>query len=252
MIGANFPQLRNVLCLGAHSDDIEIGCGGTLLQMLDDNPQLNVCWVVFGAGGERADEARQSAEAFLADTSNKRIVIKDFRDSYFPAQWTDIKVFFHQLSQQFQPDLIFTHRHDDRHQDHRVLNELTWCAFRNHVILEYEIPKYEGDLGQPNLYSPVTEEQTARKIELLDEMFATQRNKQWFSDDTFWSLMRIRGLECHSPSRFAEAFHTRKLLLQTSSRLADSNAESAIPTTRATCDETQLRSPLHTPGSAKS
>ncbi len=208
-----FDQLRTILCLGAHSDDIEIGCGGTLLTLLAEYGPLDVYWVVFGAEGERTNEAVRSAELFLQNTKHRTIVIRGFRDSYFPYLGPEVKEFMEHVRDEVSPDLIFTHRRDDLHQDHRLVAELTWCAFRDHRILEYEIPKYDADLGRPNLYVPLAEATCQSKIQSLHEAFATQRGKPWFSDDTYWALLRLRGIECNSPTRFAEAFYAHKLVL---------------------------------------
>jgi LmbE family N-acetylglucosaminyl deacetylase len=213
MISLRPDNLRTVLCLGAHADDIEIGCGGALLHWLADAHAVDVHWVVFGAEGRREAEARQSAERFLRGARNKTIVVKNWRDSYFPYAGEEIKEYFAQLREEVSPDVVFTHRREDAHQDHRLLAELTWCAFRNHLILEYEIPKYEGDLGSPNAYVPLAESICRRKVELLMEGFPSQREKPWFTEDLFWGLMRLRGAECNAPSRFAEALYCRKLTL---------------------------------------
>lgn len=213
MIHAAFNNPRTVLCLGAHADDIEIGCGGTLLKLIEQHPGLSMYWVVFSGSEQRATEARQSADAFLKGSGGHSITLHTFRDSYFPYQAEAIKDTFHTLAAEISPDLILTHRADDAHQDHRVLSELTSCVFRNHVILEYEIPKYEGDLGRPNLFARLSPEQAQRKIAHLMSAFPSQRDKHWYTEDTFQALMRLRGLECNAPSRFAEGFYTRKLVL---------------------------------------
>jgi LmbE family N-acetylglucosaminyl deacetylase len=208
------PQnLRSVLALGAHADDIEIGCGGTILKLLAEHPGLHVHWVVLGAAGGRAEEAASSARRFLCDAASQEIIVKGFRDSYFPYIGGEVKEYIESLRNQVSPDVIFTHRRDDLHQDHRVVSELTWNAFRNHLVLEYEIPKYDGDLGQPNLYVPLDEALCRRKIEGIFEGFPTQHSKPWFTEDAFWALLRLRGLECHSPSKYAEAFFARKMVL---------------------------------------
>jgi LmbE family N-acetylglucosaminyl deacetylase len=201
-----------VLCLGAHSDDIEIGCGGTILRLADEYPQLNVHWIVFGASGLRVEEAQKSADLFLTSVQNKQIVTKNFRDGYFPYNGAEIKDQFEELKTQVSPDLIFTHYRRDLHQDHRLIEELTWNTFRNHLILEYEIPKYDGDLGTPNFYVPFGKEIALRKVKYLNEAFATQRSKYWFTDETFLSLMRLRGVESKSDGNYAEAFYGRKIL----------------------------------------
>ena len=203
-------QVRRILCLGAHSDDIEIGCGGTLLKLIRDHKNLEILWVVFSAGGARTREARQSASEFLAGAAKKRIVVKTFRGSFFPYQGERIKDYFESLKS-FQPDLVFTHYRDDRHQDHRVLSDLAWNTFRDHAVLEYEIPKYDGDLGVPNVFVQLDEELCRRKIASLLNHFQTQANKHWFSDQTFRALMRLRGVEC--AAEYAEAFYGRKLVV---------------------------------------
>lgn len=208
------PTVTRVLCLGAHSDDIELGAGGTILRMLQANPALTVYWVVFSASPERAQEAQASAEAFLAGAAEHQIVVKDFRDGFFPYLGMQIKEYFEELKREFVPDLIFTHYRDDLHQDHRLLAELTWNTWRNHQILEYEIPKYEGDLAHPNLYVHIDEMICRRKIQILQESFTTQRSKQWFTAETFSAVMRLRGIESNAPGAYAEAFHCRKLIVR--------------------------------------
>jgi LmbE family N-acetylglucosaminyl deacetylase len=203
-------QVRRILCLGAHSDDIEIGCGGTLLKLIRDHQDLEILWVVFSAGGARTREARQSASEFLAGAARKRIVVKTFKGSFFPYQGERIKAYFETLKA-FQPDLVFTHYRDDRHQDHRVLSDLAWNTFRDHTVLEYEIPKYDGDLGVPNVFVQLDEELCRRKIASLLNHFQTQANKHWFADQTFRALMRLRGMEC--ATEYAEAFYGRKLVV---------------------------------------
>jgi LmbE family N-acetylglucosaminyl deacetylase len=203
--------LRTILCLGAHADDIEIGCGGTLLKILAEQPGITVHWIVFSGSEIRAKEARSSAETFLQAAQGRHVRLLSFRDSYFPYSGMEIKEVFADLAKTISPDLIFTHRREDAHQDHRTLAELTWCAFRDHQILEYEIPKYEGDLGAPNLFVTLGEETARQKVATLVEAFQSQHEKPWFSKETFFSLMRIRGLECNSPTRLAEAFYCRKM-----------------------------------------
>jgi LmbE family N-acetylglucosaminyl deacetylase len=202
-----------VLCFGSHADDIEIGCGGSILRLLDEHPGIEVWWVVLSGEPQRADEARRSASEWLAAAGQRQVICGDFRDRYFPAQWTQIKDFIHGIAAQVEPDLIFTHRRDDAHQDHRLVGELTWNAFRDHLVWEYEIPKFEGDLGQPNVYVALDESIGRRKVELLRSGFPSQHDKPWFTTDTFWALLRLRGLECNSPSRFAEGFYARKTLI---------------------------------------
>ena len=202
-----------VLVVGAHADDIEIGCGGTILRLISEHRESTVDWVVLSGDGERATEAAESASAFLEGAAARRVVIEAFRDGFFPYDGAAVKEFFERLKAEADPDLILTHRLEDRHQDHRLVAELTWNTFRNHLILEYEIPKYEGDLGQPNLFVPLSAELCERKVELLRKGFPSQAGRYWFTDDTFWAQLRLRGLECRSQSRFAEAFHARKLVL---------------------------------------
>ena len=202
---------KNILCLGAHSDDIEIGCGGTLLKMALENSALNVLWVVFSAEGTRSREARRSAHLFLEGVERKKIVLQKFKGSFFPYDGARIKASFERLKA-FQPDVVFTHYRDDRHQDHRVLSDLAWNTFRHHMILEYEIPKYDGDLGTPNFFVPLDEKLCRMKVGHLCRMFQTQGNKHWFTEDTFLSLMRLRGIECASRTKYAEAFYCRKVV----------------------------------------
>jgi LmbE family N-acetylglucosaminyl deacetylase len=211
-----FPAGRDgglrVLAIGAHSDDIEIGGGGTVLRLVEDGLAASVGWVVLSAAGERAEEARASAASFLKQAPEHEVVVRDFRDGFLPYQGYQVKEFFEELKR-FDPDLVLTHCRADVHQDHRLVGELTWNTFRNHLVLEYEIPKYEGDLGQPNLFVTLDRSRCERKIELLMEGFRSQRDRRWFTEDTFWSLLRLRGLEANSPSTYAEAFHARKLLI---------------------------------------
>ena len=214
----HLDEIHRILCLGAHADDLEIGCGGTLLEILARRLGIDVHWVVFSASDLRAQEAAASAEQFLTLAGQKRIVLLNYRDTFFPAAYESIKEYFEEIKRNVAPDLIFTHRREDLHQDHRIISDLTWCAFRDHIILEYEIPKYEGDLGTPNFFVSLAETVCRRKIEAIAEGFPSQRGKQWFSADTFWALLRLRGLECNSPSRFAEAFYCRKLRVDWTSR----------------------------------
>lgn len=202
-----------VLCLGAHSDDIEIGCGATLLKLVKTRPEVEIHWVVFSAQGGRADEARRSASLFLAGATRSTVEVLGFRDSFFPFQGAEIKERFEQLKQGESPTVVFTHRLTDAHQDHRLLAELSWNTFRNHLILQYEIPKYDGDLGLPNVFVAADAEARQRKIDYLMEVFGSQRSKAWFTPETFDGLMRLRGVECASPTGYAEAFYGRKLML---------------------------------------
>jgi len=206
-------QRLKVLCLGAHSDDIEIGVGGTLLGLIAAGVELDVHWCVLSAIGPRRAEALAGAAAILDGAASRNVECAEFRDGYFPYQGEALKAWIQDLSRRTNPDVVFTHRGDDAHQDHREVSRLTWNAFRNQLILEYEIPKWDGDLGQPNFYIPLPDRIMTRKIEILEHCFGTQRSKDWFDADTFRGLARIRGMECRSPQRFAEAFHARKLLL---------------------------------------
>jgi LmbE family N-acetylglucosaminyl deacetylase len=202
-----------ILCLGAHSDDIEIGCGGTLLELIDRYPDVRIHWVVFGASGDRIEEASNSAESFLAKVVEKKVIVGGFRDGFFPYVAAEIKEYFENIKFGFVPDLILTHYREDRHQDHRLISDLTWNTFRNHTIWEYEIPKYDGDLGVPNLFVHLSEEICQQKVAHLFAHFATQSNKAWFTEDTFLAMLRIRGMESNSPSKYAEAFYSRKTIV---------------------------------------
>jgi LmbE family N-acetylglucosaminyl deacetylase len=213
MLTLRFDRLQHLLCLGCHSDDIEIGAGGSILRWLTEHPRLAVSWVVFSAAGPRAEEARRSAESFLTGAGEKRILLREFRDGFFPAEWGRIKESFEELKRLPPPDLVLTQYGGDRHQDHRVLSELTWNTFRDQLILEYEIPKWDGDLGAPNVFVPLSDAQRRRKVDLLMEHFATQCAKRWFTRETFDGLLRLRGVECNAPSGYAEGFYGRKLSL---------------------------------------
>lgn len=199
-----------ILCLGAHSDDLEIGCGGTILKLLSENENIHVHWTVFSAENTRAEEARESAQKFLAGAARTEIELEKFRDGFFPYDGGEIKTFFEKLKVRFNPDLILTHYQHDLHQDHRLINELTWNTFRDHLILEYEIPKYDGDVGNPNVFVNLDEEICRRKIAYIIESFRTQSTRTWFTEDLFLSLLRLRGLESNSPHKYAEGFYCRK------------------------------------------
>jgi LmbE family N-acetylglucosaminyl deacetylase len=203
----------SILCLGAHSDDIEIGAGATLLRWIASGAELHVTWCVLGAAGEREGEARRSAAAFVSGAAKSEVEALGFKDSFFPEQGERIKQWFETIKGRIEPDIILTHSRDDAHQDHREVCRHTWSTFRDHLVLEYEIPKWDGDLSRPNLYVPVSAADMERKIELLMTHFGTQRAKHWFDPDTFRGLARLRGMECRAPERYAEAFHARKLLL---------------------------------------
>jgi LmbE family N-acetylglucosaminyl deacetylase len=206
-------RARSILCLGAHSDDLEIGCGGAVLRLLAGNAGAAVHWVVFSAHAERAKEAEAAAARFLAAAGERTVELHQFRDGFFPSEHAKIKTYFEELKARVKPDLVFTHFRDDLHQDHRVVSELTWNTFRDHLVLEYEIPKWDGDLGTPNVYVPLEEAHARAKVAILLECFGSQTAKHWFDEETFVALMRLRGMECNAPSRRAEAFYGRKVVL---------------------------------------
>jgi LmbE family N-acetylglucosaminyl deacetylase len=210
---AEAPRLRSVLALGSHSDDIEIGCGGTLLALSRARPEVEITWVVLGAEGEREREARASAEAFMAAATRSEVVVHGFRDGFFPYIGGEVKDVFEELKSRLDPDVIITHARHDLHQDHRLVCELTWNTWRDHLILEYEIPKYDGDLGTPNVFVPVSEEIAREKVKVVLDAFKSQTEKHWFDEQLFLGLMRVRGMEGRSPSGYAEAYTCRKLSL---------------------------------------
>ena len=209
MLSLKWPDLGTILCLGAHSDDIEIGAGATVLRLVREHPRARVVWVVLAAAGRRGEEARASAARFLKDAGGAEVLLQEFRDGHFPAQWVEIKAFFETLKR-FAPHLVLTHYGQDLHQDHRVVSELAWNTFRDQLILEYEIPKWDGGLGSPNLFVPASVADADAKIAALMACFPTQAGKHWFDDLTFRGLMRLRGLECNAPDGLAEAFYARK------------------------------------------
>jgi LmbE family N-acetylglucosaminyl deacetylase len=202
-----------ILCLGAHSDDIEIGCGGTILRLAEEYPDSNFNWVVFSAAGVRATEAQCAAQRFTSSAHLNGPVLKTFRDGFLPFLGSEVKIVFEEFKKEISPDLIFTHNRKDAHQDHRLIAELTWNTFRNHLILEYEIPKYDGDLGQPGFFVALQPETYQNKVKFIMEAFKSQHSKHWFQPETFLSLMRLRGMECNAPSGYAEAFYCRKIML---------------------------------------
>jgi len=207
------PRLSHVLCLGAHCDDIEIGCGGAIAKLVDEHPGLAVTWVVFSSSEERAREARASAEAVLSGVKTKDIVVHGFRDGFFPYHGAAIKEAFEELKKRVNPDVVFTHYRSDLHQDHRLMSELTWNTFRDHLILEYEIPKFDGDLGSPNVFVHLDRSLCRRKIDNLLNSFPSQAGKRWFCEETFFALLRLRGMEANAPDGHAEGFYCRKLVL---------------------------------------
>jgi LmbE family N-acetylglucosaminyl deacetylase len=212
-IGRPESAPSRVLAIGAHPDDIEIGCGGTLLKLIEREAVSEVCWVVLSGDPERAEEARESATALLAGVPSSQVILRDFPDGFFPYEGQRIKDFFEELKTDLSPDVVFTHQRGDLHQDHRVSCELTWNTFRDHLILEYEVPKYDGDMSAPNAFVPLDERIRERKIEHLMSHFASQRSKRWFQEELFASVLRLRGMECNSPTAYAEAFFCRKAVL---------------------------------------
>jgi len=212
-VSARGDGVLRVLCIGAHSDDIEIGCGGTLMQWLSTGTPLAVTWVVLSGKAERGAEARRSAKQLLNRAAAAEVVLGEFTDGRFPAEYNAVKDFFESLKARVNPDVVFTHRLEDRHQDHRLVGELTWNTWRDHLILEYEIIKYEGDLGNPNVFVPLQASTMRRKVNHLLKHFGSQRSKDWFAEQTFTGIGRVRGVEARSRSGFAEAFHARKITL---------------------------------------
>ena len=205
-------QELKILCLGAHPDDIEIGCGGTILRLIEEVHEAQFYWAVFGGDKKRDEEAHEGARVFLKKVKSKKIDVQQFRESYFPFIGAHIKDYFEELKKEFSPDIVFTHYTNDAHQDHRLISSLTWNTFRDHLILEYEVPKYDGDLGRPNLFVHLTESICRKKIAYILDIFKTQREKQWFTEDTFLSVLRLRGIESNAPSKYAEAFYCRKIV----------------------------------------
>lgn len=212
-LGAGRDHSLSVLCIGAHSDDIEIGCGGTLLRLIEEYPVCRFHWVVMSATGIRKVEAQRGAESFVGADRLEQLHLKEFRDGFMPFVGAEVKSTFEELKRSVFPDVIFTHSGRDAHQDHRLISELTWNTFRNQLILEYEIPKYDGDLGRPSVFVPLEPNMFKAKVGHIMETFQSQRAKHWFEENTFLSLMRLRGMECNSPSGYAEAFYCRKLTL---------------------------------------
>lgn len=218
MLGLQFRKTQdttapglNLLLIGAHCDDIEIGCGGSILRLFREHPIAQVKWVVLSSNPARAAEARNCAATFLHGVESKEIRIYDFKDGFLSQRYDDVKNLFEQIKNDFSPDVVFTHNQHDLHQDHRLLSELAWNTFRNHLILEYEIPKYDGDMGNPPFFITLDEAYAKKKIENLMECYTSQKNKHWFDRETFFSILRLRGMQ--SASRYAEAFYCRKLVI---------------------------------------
>ena len=212
-LALNGKRPLRILCVGAHSDDIEIGCGGTILRLLQECAEAEVHWVVLGSSGQRDAEALLSAHNFLAHATKKDVIVKNFKNSFFPYVGAEIKTFFEELKETVSPDVIFTHHRNDLHQDHRLISELTWNTYRNHLILEYEVLKYDGDLGVPNFFVHLDASVCQHKISLILDCFQTQTEKDWFTADAFWSLLRLRGIESKAPGKYAEGFYCRKVVL---------------------------------------
>ena len=212
-LNARPKEALQILCLGCHSDDIEIGCGGAILQLGEQYPDSDFHWVVFSAIGVREAEAKRAAELFVGASRLKSALLKTFPDGFMPFVGAEVKSMFEELKQKISPDVIFTHNRKDAHQDHRLIAELTWNTFRDHLILEYEIPKYDGDMGQPCVFVPLEMDVCQKKVRYIMEAFQSQRHKRWFQPETFFSLMRLRGMECNAASGYAEAFYCRKLVI---------------------------------------
>lgn len=211
-LSGNHGHPLNILCLGCHSDDIEIGCGGTILRLIEEHPEWRFHWVVFSAIGVRRAEAERAAELFVGKPRLERMMLHEFRDGFMPYLGSEVKMRFEEMKSMISPDVIFTHNRDDAHQDHRLISELTWNTFRNHLILEYEIPKYDGDIRQPSVFVPLKRETYESKVRFLLEAFQSQQYKSWFEESTFLSMMRLRGMECNAASGYAEAFYCRKIV----------------------------------------
>jgi LmbE family N-acetylglucosaminyl deacetylase len=202
----------DVLCIGAHCDDIEIGCGGTVLALQRRYPGCRVHWLILTSVPARRSEALAAARAFVKPACRGETLVCDFPDGMLPGHLVQVKERFEAFKALVDPELILTHHGLDRHQDHSLVSQVTWQTFREHMIWEYEIPKYDGDLVTPNMYVPVSATAAARKIRLIVKAFESQRGKSWFTAENLLAMMRLRGLECRSPSGFAEGFHCRKLV----------------------------------------
>jgi len=213
-INLNINHGLNILCLGAHSDDIEIGCGGTILSMLEKYNNTRVDWIVFSSENEREEEARISADIFLENAKSKNVQVKKFRDGFFPYIGAEIKDYFESMKENISPDIIFTHYREDLHQDHHIISELTWNTFRNHLIFEYEIPKLDGDLGRPNVFLPLKDAACRNKVNNILSIFKTQASKHWLNEDLLYSVLRMRGMQCLSPTNYAEAYYCTKTVME--------------------------------------
>ncbi len=216
MIGLTLPsggEPRRVLCIGAHCDDIEIGCAGALLQLQKSAGKLVIDWVVLTGEEKRRAEATAAMQLLVEPPYRGELLFGGLPDSRLPSVYGELKEFFVAVQKRFQPDIVFCHQRHDAHQDHRLVNEMVWGAFRNHLILEYEIVKWDGDFGAPNVYVPLDRDVLDRKVDVLMKTYGTQRSKDWFTPDTFLAVSRIRGVECRAPSGHAEAFIARKVIL---------------------------------------
>jgi len=206
----DFPDRPEILCIGAHCDDIEIGCSGTVLRLLDAHPDIHITWLILTGNADRQAEAKASA-INLIGADRVELVFHGFRDGYLPYIGETVKEAFEEIKSRTDPHLILCHWEGDRHQDHRFISELTASTFRKNLILEYEIPKYDGDMGRPNVFVPITEDILKKKISNLMRCYPSQVDKNWFDAETFTSLHRLRGVECGSDSRYAEGFYCRKM-----------------------------------------
>ena len=211
-LGRASTEPLRVLLLGAHADDIEIGCGGTVLDLAQRYPRLAVHWVVLSAGPERKREAETGAARFLVRVAEREVIIEDFRDGYFPYEGGRVKDAFEALKARVAPDLVLTHYRDDAHQDHRLVAELTWNTFRDHLVLEYEVPKFDPEIGAPNVFVPLPDALADAKVQHILDAYPSQQTRPWFTADTFRAVMRLRGVQARAP-RYAEAFYCRKAVL---------------------------------------
>ena len=220
MFALNLPSPRGrrleLLCIGAHCDDIEIGCGGTLLALQQQHLDCRIHWLVLTSTPSRREETLAAATAFMRPSARGEVRICDFRDGFLPAHFTDVKAQFESFKRLVEPDLVFTHYGMDRHQDHSLTSQVTWQTFRDHMVWEYEIPKYDGDLATPNMYVMLPEAIAAQKVDVIMRSFASQAGKPWFKADNLRAIMRLRGLESRAQSGFAEGFHCRKLVCSSS------------------------------------
>lgn len=202
-----------ILVVGAHADDAEIGAGGTIGRLVSERPDAAFTWVVLAAADPlRAAEARASADRLLAGAANRSVDVRDLRDGFLPFLGVAPKeaMMDHTSS---DPDLILAPRRDDAHQDHRLVSELVQQVFRRGTILEYEVPKWDGDLGPANLYVRLSAAEAAAKVTHLLASFPSQTDRGWFSGDTFRAILRLRGIECRAPDGNAEAFNCGKLIV---------------------------------------